>query len=535
MSTVYLCTDLHLQKYWALKEIPVTADPLSGSSENKPLPEAELMKKLDHPSLPRIVDIFRNEHTVCIVMDYIEGQSLDKILAERGPLPCATVVSWGISLCHVLQYLHSQDPPIIFRDIKPSNIMLTRDGQIKVIDFGIAREYKEETDNDTRILGTKGYASPEHYGRRQTDIRSDIYSLGMTLHHLITGADPRSPLYQYKGIRSYDPKLPAGLEQVINTCVSIDPKDRYQNCEELLFALHHYPEDQAQQKKRKKRKLLLFQCSIFLSVLCLALSLTFHSRSTFLTDSYYEDLTQISPSTPYDTRISTYLQAISIKPQDPTAYLLLLQTYQDQQKFGEAEGQQFTSVFNTAFSEAPACPSDQLLQLYYEAGITYFYLYSGEDDQERSRIQNAHTYFLQIHNSSSESFPQKDLAESYYRICEFYRQYIFHTVNIVEPDREAYDSLLLSLRQCLQQIQKEETTDHIYYQLTLYQMILNLLENERFGFYEQNIPEKDLLFFSETIEQNCQSLQTSHTLSPLREKILQLCLTFQEDLRQIYE
>lgn len=192
MSVVYLAMDTHLNKQWAVKEIRKKGN---GRNDevivNSLLAEANMMKRLDHPSLPRIVDIIDNGVTIFVVMDYIEGESLDKILAEYGAQPEELVVGWAKQLCDALSYLHSQKPPIIYRDMKPANVMLKPEGNIKIIDFGIAREYKEQNLADTTVLGTKGYAPPEQYSG-QTDARSDIFALGMTMHHLLTGIDPRT-------------------------------------------------------------------------------------------------------------------------------------------------------------------------------------------------------------------------------------------------------------------------------------------------------------------------------------------------------
>lgn len=111
---------------------------------NSLLAEANMMKKLDHPALPRIVDIIDNGITIYVVMDYIEGESLDKVLNEYGAQPEEQVIAWAEQLCEALEYLHSQKPPIIYRDMKPANVMLKPEGNIKIIDFGIAREYKEQ-------------------------------------------------------------------------------------------------------------------------------------------------------------------------------------------------------------------------------------------------------------------------------------------------------------------------------------------------------------------------------------------------------
>lgn len=192
MSVVYLANDTHLNRNWAVKEVRKKGN---GKNDeivvNSLLAEANMVKRLDHPALPRIVDIIDNGSTIYIVMDFIEGESLDKILNEYGAQPEDKVIEWAMQICDVLSYLHSQKPPIIYRDMKPANLMLKPNGNISIIDFGIAREYKEQNLADTTVLGTKGYAPPEQYSG-QTDPRSDIFALGMTMHHLLTGIDPRN-------------------------------------------------------------------------------------------------------------------------------------------------------------------------------------------------------------------------------------------------------------------------------------------------------------------------------------------------------
>ena len=237
MSVVYLAMDRRLNKQWAVKEIRKRGN--SKNDEivvNSLLAEANLMKRFDHPALPRIVDIIDNGRNIIIVMDYIEGESLDKILEMEGPQSEELVINWAKQLCDVLGYLHSQKPPIIYRDMKPANVMLKPDGNIKIIDFGIAREYKEEKLSDTMVLGTKGYAPPEQYSG-QTDARSDIYALGMTMHHLLTGNDPRTG-NAYVPVRQYNPSLSKGIQLIINKCVEPAPEKRYQSCSELLQDLN---------------------------------------------------------------------------------------------------------------------------------------------------------------------------------------------------------------------------------------------------------------------------------------------------------
>ena len=215
MSVVYLAMDTRLNKQWAVKEIRKRGSTKKDEIVvNSLMAEADMMKRLDHPALPRIVDIIDTGVTIYVVMDYIEGESLDRVLKEEGPQPEERVLDWAKQLCDVLGYLHGQKKPIIYRDMKPGNVMLKPEGNIKIIDFGIAREYKEHSTQDTTVLGTKGYAPPEQY-TGQTDARSDIFALGVTMHQLLTGVVPQSgePIIP---VRQWDHNLSEGIEAIIN-------------------------------------------------------------------------------------------------------------------------------------------------------------------------------------------------------------------------------------------------------------------------------------------------------------------------------
>ncbi|HQD29622.1 serine/threonine-protein kinase [Acetivibrio saccincola] len=233
MSTVYLAENVRLGTLWAIKEI--------SKEQNSKIDiyvEPNILKKLNHPALPRIFDIIENDEYFYIIMDYIDGYNLNEELNRCGKFPEDTVIDWAIQICDVLIYLHSFKPnPIIYRDMKPSNIMLTKDGKIKLIDFGIAREYKLSAITDTVYIGTRGYAAPEQYGSGQTNERTDIYSLGVTLYHFLTGIGPNDPPYQIKPIRCFDQSFSKELERVIDKCTRQNPHERYQSANELLEAL----------------------------------------------------------------------------------------------------------------------------------------------------------------------------------------------------------------------------------------------------------------------------------------------------------
>ncbi len=236
MGTVYLAKNMNTETLWAIKEIYKKDDaPVDWLAEPK------LLKKLDHPALPRLFDIIEQDGKLYMVSDYIEGISLDKMLEDEKEIPEEIVADWAVQLCKALSYLHTLDPnPIIYRDMKPSNIILTGNGTLKLIDFGIAREYKSQSAGDTVYIGTRGYAAPEQYGTGQTSAASDIYSLGVTMHHLLTGKNPMEFPFDLKPVRYYDPSISQDMEAIVEKCTREDASKRYQSASALLKELEDY-------------------------------------------------------------------------------------------------------------------------------------------------------------------------------------------------------------------------------------------------------------------------------------------------------
>ena len=154
--------DKRLNKAWAAKICIKKNSPANVIAAM--INEANFVKKLNHPAIPNIIDIIDTDEYLCVVEDYIEGATLENVLKEYGAQPQENVIEWAKQLCDVLGYLHSQNPPHIYRDVKPANIILKPNGKIVLVDFGIMRTYKPNNLADTVALGTKGYAAPEQYG-----------------------------------------------------------------------------------------------------------------------------------------------------------------------------------------------------------------------------------------------------------------------------------------------------------------------------------------------------------------------------------
>lgn len=200
--------------------------------------EALVLESLRHPSIPRVYDSFQQFSRAYLVLEYIEGLDLEQVLeTSNGMLDPAVVGNWMIQLCDIVYFLHMQNPPIIFRDLKPSNVILMPDQRIVLIDFGIAKVF--QSDDPQTNVGTQGYAAPEQY-ERAAEIRSDIYAIGAMMHHLLTKSDPRyqAPFsFHERPPRALNPAIPAELEKVIMKCLEQNKERRYQNVLELRQAL----------------------------------------------------------------------------------------------------------------------------------------------------------------------------------------------------------------------------------------------------------------------------------------------------------
>lgn len=289
MSVVYLARNIRTNKQWAIKEVRKDGTNDFDIVRSNLIAETDILKKLDHPNLPNIIDILDDGDSFIIIMDFIEGNSLQHYLKYSGAQPEEDVVQWAIQLCDVLGYLHSRQPPIIYRDMKPANVMLKPDGNVSLIDFGTAREYKETSIEDTKCLGTQGYAAPEQYGGHgQTDARTDIYCLGATIYHLVTGHNPAEPPYEMYPIRQWNPNLSQGLEQIILKCTQKNPDDRYQSCAELMYALEHRELLDIRVIRAQKRKLALFFTSLFLTILFAVGFFVFGALETSTTAKSYD-------------------------------------------------------------------------------------------------------------------------------------------------------------------------------------------------------------------------------------------------------
>lgn len=202
--------------------------------------EARILARLTHPNLPKVYDYFSLPDKYYIIMEFVKGRTLEHILDLRQgrPVDERLALSWALQICRAMHFLSVQKPlPVVFRDLKPSNIMITREGKVKLIDFGIARFFKEDKREDTFVYGTPGYAAPEQYGTGQTDVRSDLFSLGATLHHCLTGRNPSENPLDFDDPRSLNPKLTKGAAEIITKALHPEREKRFQSALDMKQAI----------------------------------------------------------------------------------------------------------------------------------------------------------------------------------------------------------------------------------------------------------------------------------------------------------
>jgi len=244
MGSVYRSRDLHFPnvvKLVAVKEmVNLAPDPQMRKTivENFER-EANILATLTHPSIPSIFDYFSNEDRSYLVLEYINGKDLEAVVRDsEGFLPTAQVISWMLELCDVLSFLHGHKPDqIIFRDMKPSNVMVDNRGHIMLVDFGIAKQF--QTGQKGTMIGTEGYSPPEQYRGEATHL-ADIYALGATVHHLLTKKDPRlEPPFSFheRPINKFNQDVSPEIEVVISRALEYEPADRYPNIAEMKEAL----------------------------------------------------------------------------------------------------------------------------------------------------------------------------------------------------------------------------------------------------------------------------------------------------------
>lgn len=379
MANVYLVTDKNLNKQWCLKEIKKSEAGRDKIEYYSLLQEANIMKSLNHSSIPRIVTIENDDETdsIFIVMDYVDGLSVKAILQREGIIKESMAVSWMKQLCQVMIYLHNRKQPIFYRDMKPDNIMIQSDGNIKLIDFGISVVIKEKGQKIEKALGTRGYAAPEQCRSGNVcDLRSDIYAMGKTFYFMLTGYNPASiPKEKLLPIREANTSVSVGLDTIVNKCMMGNPDDRYQNCEELLYALQNYKiYDTAYRKKARFKinsTIFLFLMGAFLIVSSF-IPLGMHNSQK---NETYKRLYEIASQS---GKQEDYISVISENPVNLLPYEGYIESIKSDGVFTKSEEEKLLSFINPNLMEIKN--NKDYGKLAYEIGKLYWFYYENQEE-----------------------------------------------------------------------------------------------------------------------------------------------------------
>ncbi len=512
MSVVYMAINEKANKTWAVKEVRKDGVLDFEAVKQGLIAETDILKKLSHPNLPSIIDVIDSDDSFIIIMDYVEGNSLNKDLEEYGAQPQEYVIQWAKQLCDVLGYLHTRQPAIIYRDMKPANIMLKPDGNVTLIDFGTAREFKAKNIADTTCLGTVGYAAPEQFGGMgQTDARTDIYCLGATLYHLVTGCNPSEPPYEMKPIREINPSLSSGLEKIILKCTQRNPEDRYQSAAELMYALEHYEEIDDRYRKKQRNKLVTFISCILFSVLFVigGLVLKYYAQQ-IATDNYEMLLYEASKTADYEKKIELYEKSILVpnKAGEKEAYLGLVQTYKENDNvFTVDEANQITKLIKNNKQELQS-DLNNYTEICFEVGKLFWYYFNYGDgaDNQVTRAKSAVEWFQDVLDNAPKDYENKNMASVYASIGIFYRDI---TTNITEAsDKGKYKPFFENIYSLLDSVATDKNENEII-RLELLELSRSAIQQYSTKFKGDEISKSELLDMYYLIEETVKDIMTT--------------------------
>lgn len=351
MGSVYLAKDINTHVEYAIKE-----QIINRSNEQLLRQETAILLKLNHVFLPKAYHVLVRQDILYIIMEYIKGETLESLLKRRDVIQEKIAIKWFRQISDVLVYLHGLEVPIVYRDLKPANIMIQPNGDIKIIDFGIAQEYgKHHTEKKVLAL-TRGYAAPEQYDDRyRDDVRTDIYALGVTMHYILTGKNPNQPPYHFRPVRKLNASVSLAAEFIISKCLQPNPDKRYRTALELHEELGNIQElERRLQKKRKKKCILMIASGV--SIMCVAMLVFFEVKRQRESKigNYYQYLESAhiyEESGEYEEAMSTYEKAIDMQPDAWDAYLgkarLYLQygEYSECQQWMKVTAEKFPDIF----------------------------------------------------------------------------------------------------------------------------------------------------------------------------------------------
>ena len=474
MSAVYLVQDGNLNKQWCLKEIRKSSAGRNNVEYDALIQEANIMKGLNHPSIPRITTIEEEGDSVFIVMDYVDGMSIKSWLNKKGKISQDVAVVWVKQITQVLVYLHNRKQPIFYRDMKPDNVMIQGDGNIKVLDFGISVVIKAKCQVIEKALGTKGYAAPEQSKKGMVcDLRSDIYALGKTMYYMLTGINPSQvPKEKLKPIREIDSSISPGLELVVNKCVKEDPNERYQSCEELLYDLQVYKTLDVSRRKKMKSKVVTVMALMGTSIALMAGSFIPLFMYNHEKVEYYN---QALIAAEQSGRVSDYLDVLEINSEGIEPYFGLINAIKTDGIFSKDEEKELLGYMNPRLSLLKEDP--RYGELAYNMGKLYWFYY---DNTSNEGILTSVKWF----DDSVKAEYEAKLSNVYYQLGSFER-------NIAVSITEASDGGMYKVYWNNLRLAREEDTGELIL-LQLNKAIANCISSYTYSLYRDGISYEEI-------------------------------------------
>ena len=533
MSVVYLAINERANKTWAVKEIRKDGVCDFEAVKQGLVVETDMLKKLNHEHLPSIIDVIDTQDSFLIVMDYIEGKSLQSVLKASGAQTKEMVIKWGIQLCDVLGYLHSRNPAIIYRDMKPANVMLKPNGDITLIDFGTAREFKNRAMvEDTTCLGTRGYAAPEQFGGRgQTDARTDIYCLGATLYHLLTGHSPAEPPYEIKPLSYWDPQYAgSGLEYIINKCCQQDPMQRYQSCEELMYDLEHVSDMDYTTLRSRRNKWAAFVGSVALLLVGTVGMVTCSMLKTKATAESYDGHIKDAPKSTTETAFVEHIKsAIAIDPGRYEAYDLLVAHIAEDTKLDKQteyttliECLQSTSDGYRYSNETYLLESnpEEYADIQFRVGKMLFMMTNGEDED----LRLAAAYFDSALNTGGMAQATDEDAMKDARLAQSLQTIGMHigglnSANAIYGESDYDYTALWQDLQALIQNNAIDSLDTPAFGIALYSRVAAMILNNYRNFLNYGVAATDMYALLDQINESLNSISQDQTNEVIVEKI----------------
>lgn len=461
MSRVYKVRDLTLGVCRAMKEVDIVDEALIDAM----LSEIDLMRKIHHPLFPDIIDIIRDDKRLCIIMEYIDGWTLKEYKNIKKTITEKEVLHIALKICEGLTYLHSRSNPIIYRDLKPSNVMISRDGYIKLIDFG-------ERDSKYGVYITKDYSPKEVIRYACFDERSDIFSLGRTLEYLL------------------DKKTSKDLKRFLGKCMNADPDKRYQSAKDAKKALEKIIHKKEGLKSVKKKntvlliRIIILSAIVFMTVLS---SVIFYRKK--LSSNILKNISYYSS----DSTIEQLSAAVNLYFSEDN-YLFLLDEIKKDGSFSKKESELVESILERHSYRIKKYP-----YLLYETGILYFYYYDDDSSNDLLivRAVMSHDKFFDACNLGIED------AKAYEEITTFLMS--VNSMIIEGKDKGMYRRLFGNLNRIITASTHEEDI----MRLTVYDMTLDMLYAYSADFYREGIDINDMRILVMNIGEDVMSIENT--------------------------